>query len=84
MTSRLFSIVSRSASTTLCRPFSAPSAPACSTSEAHEVVCACTLVITSTSFAVATHQPMRKPVMPYSLAMPLMTMILRVLDDPSS
>jgi len=72
-TSRLFWIVSRSASTMLCRPSNAPSAPACITGDAHEVVWACTLFITVTIFRGATHQPMRNPVMPYSFAIPLTT-----------
>ena len=74
ITLRLFSSVSRSVSTTLCSPVSAPSAAAWRTTEVHEVVCAWTLVMISTICFGAMTQPMRNPVIPYSLEMPLMTM----------
>jgi len=42
----------------------------------HEVVCPCTLIITDTIARGAMVQPMRKPVMAYSLETPLITMTL--------
>ncbi len=64
ITSRLFWIVRRRLSTVLCIPLSAPSAPAWSTDEQHEVVFAWTLVSTSTSLRLAIAQPIRNPVIP--------------------
>lgn len=64
ITLRLFSIVRRRFSTTLCKPFNAPSAAACKNGEVHEVICPWTFVMISTSLRGAIAQPMRKPVIP--------------------
>ena len=80
ITLRLFSKVRRRFSTTLCIPVRAPSAAACSTTDVQDVIWPGHWSSPRPGLRLATTQPMRKPVIPYSLETPLTTITMAVFD----